>query len=346
MAVEWKNVWIFLGVVALCFLAIPIRIDKSDSLANEKLFQSYIKKFNKTYESNVTEYNLRLLQFQESLTQIKILNGERQSESSALYGFTKFSDLSPDEFLHHHLQPKLHERLHHRHKSHKRIEKRAIDSLPLRVDWREKKIVTPIRDQKACGACWAFSTVETVESMSAIKTGVLQSLSVQEIIDCAGNGNMGCSGGDTCGLLEWLVGNKISIRNDKEYPLMWKTQACKLKGSESGVQVAPNYTCQYLVGNEEALLATLAYHGPVIAAINALSWQNYLGGVIQFHCDSSLEHINHAVQIVGYDRSGDVPHYIVRNSWGPEFGDKGYIYIAIGSNVCGLASEVSTLDVL
>lgn len=89
----------------------------------------------------------------------------------------------------------------------------------------------------------------------------------------------------------------------------------------------------------------LANHGPVAVAVNAINWQFYLGGVIQFHCSGSPENLNHAVQIVGYDQTASVPHYIIRNSWGVEFGDKGYIYIAIGKNICGIANEISSLDV-
>ena len=89
------------------------------------------------------------------------------------------------------------------------------------------------------------------------------------------------------------------------------------------------------VGAEDELLESIAIHGPVAAAVNALSWQNYLGGVIHFHCDGAFSSLNHAVQIVGYDKSAAIPFYIVRNSWGTVFGDNGYLYIAIGNNMCG-----------
>ena len=90
-----------------------------------------------------------------------------------------------------------------------------------------------------------------------------------------------------------------------------------------------------MVGFEDEILKLLTNHGPVAVSVNAVNWQNYLGGIIQFHCDGGIQNINHAVQIVGYDRNSPVPHYIVRNSWGTEFGDNGYLYIAIGSNLCG-----------
>lgn len=54
--------------------------------------------------------------------------------------------------------------------------------------------------------------------------------------------------------------------------------------------------------------------------------------MIRFNCESEL---NHAVQLVGYDWTGDVPYYIVRNSWGGDFGLNGYLHVAVGSDLCG-----------
>lgn len=67
--------------------------------------------------------------------------------------------------------------------------------------------------------------------------------------------------------------------------------------------------------------------------------------MIQFHCGGSPSLLNHAVQIVGYDMTSKVPHYIIKNSWGENFGEQGYIYIAIDKNMCGLANEVVMLNV-
>jgi cathepsin O len=85
--------------------------------------------------------------------------------------------------------------------------------------------------------------------------------------------------------------------------------------------------------------------GPLTVALNALNWQFYVGGIIQFNCDARIKFLNHAVQIVGYDLSAEIPHYIIRNSWGLQFGNSGYMKIAIGNNVCGIANQVSRIIV-
>lgn len=64
-----------------------------------------------------------------------------------------------------------------------------------------------------------------------------------QVIDCARNGNLGCDGGDTCSLLDWLTENRIKIEVEKDYPLKLKTDVCKIKKNISGVEVAPDYSC-------------------------------------------------------------------------------------------------------
>ncbi|XP_026317992.1 cathepsin O-like isoform X2 [Hyposmocoma kahamanoa] len=184
-----------------------------------------------------------------------------------------------------------------------------------------------------------------METMSAIGNGKLVQLSVQEAIDCAGLGNSGCAGGDICLLLDWLAITKTAVDTDKQYPLRLTDGKCRVNKTASGVRVN-TFTCDSFVGAEEKILDAIATHGPVAVAVNALTWQNYLGGVIQFHCSGTPADLNHAVQLVGYDLTSEVPYYIAKNSWGPEFGNAGYIHLALGSNICGLANEVASVDVL
>lgn len=348
--VECK-VFVFILIFLLSvFCVIFIKLSNVETIEERMLFNDFIENYNKTYKIGSEEYETRFKSFQKSLLQIDYLNGAQNNiADTAFYGITKFSDLSSNEFDDRYLvyehKKNSHHRRHAKSSNLKHRSKRSV-TLPRKVDWRKKQCVSAVKNQFTCGACWAFSAIETVESMVALKTGKLKILSVQEFIDCAKNGNLGCDGGDTCNLLQWIVDNDVGIQEEEDYPLVLKTEQCKLKEVGKGVHVASNYTCDYLVGEEDTLLESLAYHGPVAVAVNALTWQYYLGGVIKFHCDGSLENLNHAVQIVGYDLDATPPYYIVRNSWGEDFGQKGYLKIAIGSNVCGIASEVVSLDVL
>nr|XP_049697307.1 cathepsin O [Helicoverpa armigera] len=366
---KWWN-WV-LGIALFCllFVAIPITLNKQKSMEELKpMFDDYIAKFNKSYR-NPEEYMARFQHFVASVREIELLNaGSRGPDHcKAKYGLTRLSDMSKTEFKDIHLSD---EKLpaeainRRRDRSNRRarhtddgdcnnephnnvyviIRKKRAAALPLQVDWRTKGVIGPIQDQGLCGACWAFSTVGTIEAMSAIKTGKLDKLSVQEAIDCAGLGNSGCAGGDICLLLDWLTMTDTAIPTEAEYPLRLTDGVCKAKKNSTGVKVK-TFTCDDFVGSEDKILTSLANHGPVTVAVNALTWQHYLGGVIQFHCSGSALELNHAVELVGYDLTGDVPFYIAKNSWGKDFGNAGYLNLAIGSNICGLANEVASVDV-
>jgi len=377
-----KTILLWTTILILCFIGIPIHLngpDEEGQLTTQ--FNNFTQTFGKTYQSEI-EKERRFAAFKKSLKEIRRLNegsstgklllgdsetgsetaywkpGQPKNMGTASWGITPFADLSTDEFrtqfldpnLKHHIERQRNRSRHHHAKNQHPADgilfenlitkrrKRAVNKL--KVDWRTKGIITPIKQQKSCGACWAFSTVETVESMHALSTGDLQLLSVQQVIDCSRNGNLGCNGGDTCTAIEWMTGRQLA--KETEYPTTLKTENCLLHSASTGVRVSSNYSCKALGGNENSMLEVLENHGPVTVAVDATNWQYYVGGIIQWNCDTNL---NHAVQIVGYDKTGDVPHYIVRNSWGTGFGDKGYLYVAIGSNLCGIASHVAWLSV-
>lgn len=243
-------------------------------------------------------------------------------------------------------------------------------SLPRKWDWRDRNVVTPVRNQGKCGACWAHSTVATIESMVAIRTGRLIPFSVQQLVDCSHeDDNQACFGGDTCSALIWMIKNNVTLERMADYPNRLMSGKCEMDNDtiKLGVRIATNYTCDSFVGKEGEMIKLLAQHGPLIAAVDSSSWQHYLGGVIRYHCFNDL---NHAVQITGYDLTGKlvrcfyfstlysrilffslpvpgpVPHYIVRNTWDTGFGIDGYVHLAIGNNVCGVAEEISAVDVV
>ncbi|OTF70390.1 Group 1 mite allergen-like protein (Cysteine protease), partial [Euroglyphus maynei] len=216
------------------------------------------------------------------------------------------------------------------------------DDIPPRFDWRDRNAVSRIRDQGECGACWAFSIAMTVESMMVIKTNkTLREFSTQQLVDCSSN--HGCDGGDICSTLEWMSNMNVSLETIEDYPSESIAGECRSDAKKDGVRIRANLLCENLVGNEHQVIRIIANHGPVIATVDASTWQNYLGGIIQYHCFNNR---NHAVQITGYDLTGQIPYYRVRNTWDSDFGVNGYVHIAIGDNLCGIAEEISTLDIV
>ncbi|ESP04425.1 hypothetical protein LOTGIDRAFT_170818 [Lottia gigantea] len=305
-------------------------------------YEGFLSKYEKKYTNHSEEYWKRFHNFKQSLVKSSYLNKKHYNDTSAVYGVTKFSDLSPEEFKRIYLEDLRSPFLFKRVKQTTPIELIRQLKVPQKVDWREKGIISDVKNQKSCGACWAFSSVETVESMVAKETGVaVPDLSVQEVIDCSSD-NDGCGGGDTCSALNWLqIGARLV--SDDAYPLKDKSEVCQVLSEEGQpmIQVS-NYTCLGLVSREDEMVQLLADVGPLTVTVDATTWNNYIGGIIQFHCS---DFNNHAVQIVGYDLTGPVPLYIVRNSWGSDFGIDGYLHVKIGDNLCGIAKRVSTVHV-
>lgn len=348
---NWYNLFLTFAFIFFLFCYIPITIKKTSNAHSE--FNRFLQRYNKTY-SDEKQYHDHYDAFKKSTDSIARLNNNRKSKLSALYGLTKFSDMTELEFKDRYLQSDLATRITNRklrrsqdrgrHNHHHRS-KRATTSIPLKIDWRESGIVTKVNNQKTCGACWAFSTVQNMESMYAIKYKKITSLSVQQAIDCARYDNDGCNGGDDCTFLQWLKDYSVKVYSESTYPLHLKNEVCKLNNDSFFVQV-DKYACDSFVDDEAYIVQAIATIGPVAVAVNAISWQHYIGGIIQFHCGGDFDLLNHSVQLVGYDLTAEIPYYIARNSWGEDFGDKGYLYLAIGDNLCGLANEVSALTVL
>ncbi|KAK3699913.1 hypothetical protein QZH41_016579 [Actinostola sp. cb2023] len=125
-----------------------------------------------------------------------------------------------------------------------------------------------------------------------------------------------------------------TLAPESECPYEDKQTDCidTLKHSKSGVTIKRPCS-KYRADEMSYIKPVVAFVGTVSVNVDATQWHDYLSGIIQHHC-SAID-INHAVQIVGFDTKGVVPYWIVRNSWGTEFGDQGYLYIEMGKNLCG-----------
>jgi len=206
------------------------------------------------------------------------------------------------------------------------------NALPTHVDWREKNVITAVKDQGQCGSCWSFATAETIESHSALRTGQLAVLSEQQILDCTPNPNQcggtgGCGGGTAELAMQQIMKNK-GLSSEWVYPYtsyMGNNYNCQFNGSTPMPAVnIKGYTV--LPSNMyNPVLTAVANMGPLAITVDAATWSLYETGVFD-GCNQQSPDLDHAVQLVGYGTDAKLGDYwIVRNSWSPTWGENGYI---------------------
>uniref|UniRef100_A0A0D3HK72 Peptidase C1A papain C-terminal domain-containing protein n=1 Tax=Oryza barthii TaxID=65489 RepID=A0A0D3HK72_9ORYZ len=217
------------------------------------------------------------------------------------------------------------------------------DNLPPAVDWRERGAVTGIKDQGQCGSCWAFSAVAAVEGVNKIKTGRLVTLSEQELVDCDTSDNQGCDGGLMDYAFQFIKRNG-GITTESNYPYRAEQGRCnKAKASSHDVTI-DGY--EDVPANDESALQKAVANQPVAVAVEASGqdFQFYSEGVFTGECGTDLDH---GVAAVGYDITRDgTKYWIVKNSWGEDWGERGYIRMQRGvssdsNGLCGIAMEAS-----
>ncbi|XP_019390062.1 PREDICTED: cathepsin O isoform X2 [Crocodylus porosus] len=249
----------------------------------------------------------------ESVKRFTHLNSLSSNDNTtAFYGFNQFSHLFPEEFKAIYLRSRP-DKL----PKYKEVPNRKETPLPKKFDWRDKNVVTEVKNQNTCGGCWAFSVVGGIESAYAIKKNNLEELSVQQ--------------------------TQVKLVKNSEYSFKGQTGLCHYFClSDFGVSIT-GYAAYDFSGQEEEMMRKLVHWGPLAVTVDAISWQDYLGGIIQYHCSSGKA--NHAVLVTGFDRTGIIPYWIVRNSWGRTWGIDGYARIKIGGNICGIADTVASVFV-
>merc|ERR1719327_997846 len=216
---------------------------------------------------------------------------------------------------------------------------------PDSIDWVEKGAVTPVKNQKQCGSCWAFSTTGSVEGAFQIAGNKLTSLSEQELVSCD-KVDDGCKGGLMDNGFKYV--EKSGLCTEASYPYT----------SGSGVRGTCKRSCSAAVKitkfqdvpsrDEDALKAAVAKQ-PVSIAIEADKsvFQLYKSGVMDSKsCGTKLDH---GVLAVGYGTLGGKDYWKVKNSWGPTWGMEGYILLArgkSGAGECGLLSGPPSFPVV
>ncbi|GAB4852247.1 hypothetical protein Ancab_016439 [Ancistrocladus abbreviatus] len=304
------------------------------------LYESWLVKYGKNYNA-LGEKERRFEIFKDNLRFIDDHNSQNRNYK---LGLNRFADLTNDEYRSMYLGTRLGAggRLGGRTvKIGNRYAFQAGDSLPDSIDWREKGAVAPVKDQGSCGSCWAFSTIAAVEGINKIVTGDLISLSEQELVDCDTTYNDGCNGGLMDYAFEFIINNG-GIDSEDDYPYTALDGRCDQYRKNAKVVTIDEY--EDVPPNDEKSLQKAVANQPVSVAIEGggRDFQLYESGIFTGKCGAALDH---GVAAVGYGSENGVDYWIVRNSWGPSWGEDGYIRMERnidGSNgKCGIAMEAS-----
>ncbi|XP_047318999.1 zingipain-2-like [Impatiens glandulifera] len=315
---------------------------QSKSRTDEEMMNIYKKwmvENGKVY-NGIDEFEKRFEIFKDNLVFIDAHNSENRTYK---VGLNVFSDLTDEEYRSYYLGMKYDADLQsvQSELDNQRYAVSSGEILPESVDWRTKGAVSPIKNQGKCGSCWAFSAIAAVESINKIVTGQLIDLSEQELIDCD-RASLGCLAGYILTAFQFIVRNG-GIDTEKDYPYREAKGTCnatKMKSkvvSIDGWERVPPY-------DENSLKKAVAQQ-PISVGIEAYGkeFKNYVSGIFTGYCRTSLDH---ALVVVGYGSEKGLDYWIVKNSWGTNWGEKGYMRIernnvpsGKGKGKCGIAVQ-------
>ena len=212
------------------------------------------------------------------------------------------------------------------------------------LDWRQRVNLVFPESQGGCGGCWAFSAMHALADRWAIRMAQSIQFSAQHVIECCGDKYMYCSGcngaTDNAAGLEFARSEFAVLDSCKPY--LFRAHNCRQRCNNGADIYSANKvtlpTYRRLSSDPDEIKQSLA-DGPVIAAFQAFNdLYSYRSGIYRQKCGYFISY--HSVEIVGYGSEYGTDYWVIKNSWGPDWGEGGYFRMIAGENHLGIEDKV------
>ena len=346
---------LLLATLTLLNNAAAIDVDAAaiNTAATSPTFKQFVKfkhQYNRVYATKQDEDRA----YKTFVAHLKTLDPTAQHNWR---GVTQFSDLTEKEFRQRYAMHVPLVKENNRPTAAAAFTQHILSTLPKEIDWSKRNAVSPVKNQGQCGSCWVFSATGSMEGALAIATGLpVVSLSEEEYLACYAPNRQICNGGDVEAAFRWAQSR--SICTERAYPYVAPTGkpfppppklVCKASMCNStanvGLKQGQLLNWTYVAKNDIGAMMVAVSQGPVSITVNAGPMANYRGGVMSGQCNP-YGYGDHAVLVVGYghDNATGLDYWKIKNSYGTQFGENGYIRVKRNDSLCNGAGELGMLQ--
>jgi len=307
-----------------------------------KEWEDWKLKYQPRYASNAEEMK-RLRIFAQNKRRVLELNKQNANDpDGARFALNQFADLSPEEFAARYLHeiPADFPR-----PAYLPPTKKTLKDYPKEKNWVEDGAVTPVKNQGDCGSCWSFSVTGNMEGVYKVAKGELPVLSEQQLVDCDHDcmiykGQKSCDSGCEGGLMPnaMTYGIREGMTTEAKYPYKAKAGKCQFNNKTDALYHFKEWRA--VNGTDVDMIAALNEVGPLSVGVDATLWQFYFGGIFSMICGTTL---NHGVLLAGYGEHNGKEYWLIKNSWGASWGEKGYLRLIREKDKCGVDNFVNTI---
>jgi cathepsin B len=233
------------------------------------------------------------------------------------------------------------------------------DSFDARDQWSNCASIKEVRDQSACGSCWAFGAAEAMSDRNCIHLQKEIRLATDDLVACCLSCGSGCNGGYPAAAWKFWVRSGLVTEDCAPYPFPscdhhvanstnpcpsneYPTPSCKKQCKDGSSWTGSKHfgSTAYSVSGETQIMTEIYKNGPVETAFSVYEdFVSYKSGVYQHTSGSYLG--GHAVKFIGWGVDNGVKYWIVANSWNNHWGNNGFFWIKRGNDECGIEDEAN-----